>query len=838
MKNWAHDGAVTEVVSTDGSIVPLKGVEVRGELVGRVSAMRMIQFFRNDEGRPLEVIYKFPLPESAAVTGLKAIIGDRVIEGRVEGRDEAFRQYDEALSAGDGALLLDEERPNVFTLSLGSLLPGTEARVEVSFMELLDSQSGQVRLTIPATISPRHVPEGYDEGGDLPVSDLIHPPYSSDPGYGLKLFVDVRGRSGIASVESPSHPVRTAFSGDSIHVEFASDTVAMDRDFILSVSYAEGFKARAYSTDDDDFTYLQIDCANPLNDRLAPKSGIPDTSPDSETIFVVDCSGSMEGSSIAQAKRALDIMLKAISRGRRFNVYAFGSSFTKAFDRARPCDDGSLAEGLAFAAGLSANLGGTELLAPIMDILAVRGEGDAKSEDSFPKDIVLLTDGEIGNEDQIFGAAGNSGTGCRMFTAGIGHGPNEFLIRDLARRTGGACEFIAPGERVEPKVLRLFSKACSESTRRVRIDSPSGGEIAPAERVMYPGEASTVFVRMPRGACEKVELALCPVNGRGHPSKSTDPFEGERFVLPVCLVEGESSGIARGWARERIRDLESRVEVSRGSRQTARVKLTSAEATVELAKKYGLACRKASFVAIEPRAPGEKPREVSVLRKVLCMITEGWHGGPSAHRPAAAPSSAFGFMTNLGYEKRDIKKNVRYCLPAFKPPSIATAAPSNIAAPGGGVADVIYSSNRQFSQSDSLSNPVFAPRDESKDELLYRILYRQRLDRGFEFDPRIATAMGLNPDIITNAANSLILSIPTESGASDGDSTGSFNDSLLLVWSAVAMAFMNRRMAPRRDEWSGLVAKTERWLAKICSRNSPTIGDMGLADWARSVVAG
>ena len=148
------------LVSADGEPVPLAGVDVKAVLVGRGARVTLGQRFVNTEKHPIEAVYKFPLPEGGAVCGFRVRIGDRVIESEIAERDDAFRRYDEALTLGHGAYLLDEERPNVYTLSVGNLEPGMEATAEVTFVGLLESSGSRVRFFLPTTISPRYVPVG------------------------------------------------------------------------------------------------------------------------------------------------------------------------------------------------------------------------------------------------------------------------------------------------------------------------------------------------------------------------------------------------------------------------------------------------------------------------------------------------------------------------------------------------------------------------------------------------------------------------------------------------------------------------------------------------------
>ena len=115
-----------------GVPIPLVGVTVEAELQDFAVRTVLTQRYRNDETRPIEAVYLFPLDEGAAVAGFEALIGDLHVVGEVKGRDEAFETYDDALAAGHGAYLLDQERPDVFTASVGNVPPGAEVVVRIT----------------------------------------------------------------------------------------------------------------------------------------------------------------------------------------------------------------------------------------------------------------------------------------------------------------------------------------------------------------------------------------------------------------------------------------------------------------------------------------------------------------------------------------------------------------------------------------------------------------------------------------------------------------------------------------------------------------------------------
>ena len=138
--------------------VPLLGVRYDVVVENVASRVTIAQRFRNTESQPIEAMYTFPLDEGSAVCAFEVEIGERRVIGRVEEREAAFERYDQAIADGDGAFLLDQDRPNIFTASVGNLKPNEEAVVRVSYVAEIEQRGDELRLQIPTTVSPRYVP--------------------------------------------------------------------------------------------------------------------------------------------------------------------------------------------------------------------------------------------------------------------------------------------------------------------------------------------------------------------------------------------------------------------------------------------------------------------------------------------------------------------------------------------------------------------------------------------------------------------------------------------------------------------------------------------------------
>ena len=524
------------LVTKEGQPVPLSRVDVKGTLAGRGTRVKVTQVFENRESNPVEALYKFPLPENSTICRFRAVVGDRVSEGMIEEREKAFQLYDEALTKGDGGYLLDEERPNIFTLSVGNLNPNTSASIEIEYVALLEAKGTEVRFSLPTTISPRYVPQRTPDQKGIPVESLVNPPVNLDVPYRISIILEIWGKETISSVNSPSHPVSLKFEDDSIKAEFTSGAAAMDRDFVLNIQYKPSFQNRGYFLSNEKGTFFQLDLCPAESDGT-------ETSPHGkEVIFLLDCSGSMAGDSIHQAKAALEIFLKALREGMRFNLFRFGSTYEKLFPKSVPYNGQNLKEVVNRLKKVDADLGGTEVFGPLGEIY------NQKVPDGCSREVILITDGQIGNESEIMELVKNGDGGSRLFTVGIGYGPNEYFIRQLSRVTGGTSELIAPGERIEPKILRLFKRVMSERIEDLKINWEDGSlqaEQAPFTSQLFKGESVSIFARAKESSPPPKEIKVSFRKG-----SSTSEWS-----IPIQESKGSEEAVHLLWARERVRDL-------------------------------------------------------------------------------------------------------------------------------------------------------------------------------------------------------------------------------------------------------------------------------------------
>ena len=736
-----------------GSAVPLLGVSVEAELKGFAARVTLSQRYRNDGETPLEATYVFPLDETAAVCGFEALVDGRVIAGKVLEREKAFEAYDEAISAGHGAYLLDEERSDVFTASIGNLPPGKEVVVRLTTVAELRAEGDGLRFTLPTTVSPRYAPAEDRRGVGRTPEETLNPPVAFRVPYGLSLRVKLDMPSAIRGIESPSHPVSIDLDGSRGTVTLGTAETALDRDFVLVVRLAESARPAVLVERAPDGTHVAMLTFAP---RFGEGRIVATDAAKGEIVFVVDRSGSMNGSSIEEARNALQLCLRSLPAGILFNIVGFGSTFQKLFPKSRHYDEKSLAEASAHVKALKADLGGTEILPALESIL----------KQSVPegalRQLFLLTDGQVSNTDEVLALVREHAATSRAFTFGIGAGASAHLVKGLARAGGGEAEMIAPGERIEAKVLRQLARALAPALGDLRVDWGEAKVKQAPHRVppVFDGERVVVYGFLEGNVSGDVVLrAKAPAGELAFPAR-LETAEAPEGTLLATLA-----------ARTLIRDLEegaSPLHNRRGSLQGRNTKDRVKEEIVRLGVTYGLVSRETSYVAIEERADPETGE--MTLRKVPIALTRGWGGlepGGDVMLSAAPPAMLMESSVSslrLG----------SVCLSRARPRDFGDAT-------------------------DKLRRISSAPAARAVEATrpLDRLVALQKADGFWDLDEEIATLLGTTLREVEEAL------------------AGTPGDPVLLrraAATALALSWLERSAADAEDEWRLLARKASAWL--------------------------
>jgi Ca-activated chloride channel family protein len=605
--------------------VALLGVHVSAEILAGHACATVRQRYRNDEAKPVEAVYTFPLPTKAVLTAFSMTVAGRVLEGEVHEREEAFRRYDDAITRGDGGALLEQERPNVFTVNVGNLLPGEETVIEIRYVEPVLADEGAVRWAVPTLVAPRYIPGVHsgdrtahgmaDPTDRVPDADRISPPIA-DVAYGLSL--DLTVDLGVdVDVESPSHAVVVTRDGKRARVSFAQNEVPLDRDVVVTaVARAAGAATTPIAAAVSHRTKAGGG-VGAFALTIVPDLGVgqdKQARTGSDVVFVLDRSGSMGGSSMPEARTALKLCLRQLREGDRFAILAFDDTVESFATTMVPFTEATLQRADRWLSTVDAR-GGTELLAPMLEAAKLAPDGL----------VVLLTDGAVGNEDEVLAGFVAARKGARVYSFGIGTNVSDALLQALAEKTGGAVEMIYPGERLDEKVVAQFARATAPRVTDITIKARGVdlAEIAPAvPRPLVDGEPYSVF-----GTYEQPGRGAVEIRGK---------LRGEPFYLevPVDLAEEcDRPMIAKLWAQARIHDLEA-------SAVTGRRADTMKDRIVKLAVQHGVSSKYTSFLVVEKRTGDRRATEQPETRVVPVNAPSGW----SMFRRQASRSRAYGAL--------------------------------------------------------------------------------------------------------------------------------------------------------------------------------------------------
>ena len=476
----------------------LLNTHVDMDISGMVARVSVRQEFRNEGSEWVEGIYVFPLPDKAAVDRMRLHVGERFIEGEIQEKEQAKKTYEQAKQAGKKASLVQQQRANLFTTSVANVAPGELVVVEIEYLEDIRYEDGRFSIRFPMTLTPRYISgqalpdrlgSGWSADTDrVPDASSITPPMvTNSRGHKITLEANVNAGVPLEVIASRYHPVSVSEDGGLYSVRLSGAQIAMDHDFELVWRPVPSAAPRAMAfTESIGGKPYHLLMVMPPDDQQAPPLTMP-----REVIFIVDTSGSMHGVSISQAKRAVHLAIKALKPEDRFNVIEFNSITNALYSQTVEASSANVGNALAFVKQLQAN-GGTEMRPALTKAL------EAPSFETHLRQVVFITDGSVGYEDEMFSMIEEKLGNARLFTVGIGSAPNSWFMRKAAEAGRGSYTFISALHEVREKMEALFSKLEHPQVTGIDVQWPSGVIVDgyPATVPdLYLGEPVTVKAR-------------------------------------------------------------------------------------------------------------------------------------------------------------------------------------------------------------------------------------------------------------------------------------------------------------------------------------------------------
>jgi len=583
------------------------GTDVQMQISGMVAAVTVRQQFKNDSSDWMHGVYAFPLPETAAVNGMRIEVGERVIVGQIREKQQARKEFAAAKKAGKKAALVEQKRPNLFTSSVANIPPGETITVTLTYLEKAVFDKGRFSLRFPMTITPRYIPGtplatsdtinsisehgwavGTDEVPDAAeITPFLEPrlPAPGHPVNPITLAVDLNPGLPLADVSSAYHAVSVKREADRYAVKFTDAEVSMDRDFELTWTPVESQipQAALFTEVHEGERYGLL--------MVVPPVQAPSQVMSRELIFVVDRSGSMSGESIRQARGAVLAALGQLQPQDSFNVIQFDDSAQALFRSARPASDPWLSQAREFVSSIESG-GGTEMRKAIELALNPLSENP---RDTL-RQVVFITDGAVGNEAALLKLISERLGASRLFTVGIGSAPNSYFMRKAAEHGRGRFTYIGKVDEVQEKMTELFSSLQQPALKDIGLDWAGKG----AES--YPTPVPDLYAGQPLVVTARFANIDTRVQAAGRTAAG-------QWQQNFAVGSGkQSAGIAALWARDKIAHLENDI-VLQGETDELRAGI------LQLALAHQLMSRYTSFLAVEQkpsRPTGDDPATANV----------------------------------------------------------------------------------------------------------------------------------------------------------------------------------------------------------------------------------
>ncbi|MEA3208779.1 MAG: Ca-activated chloride channel [Chthoniobacter sp.] len=602
-------------------VLPLKGVECRFEVTGAIACVEVDQIFHQNTDRPLDCTYTFPLPAGAAVYRCELHVNDRVIRAKVEEQEAARRIYRERTAAGRRAALVETERENIFTLSLGNVQPEDVIVVRFAWFQVLDRAGDGLRLLVPTCPGVRYIPGKpllralsgrgtVDDTDQVPDASRISPP-RIDALHPDAAYFSIEGRLSAADVESgtassPSHPIFVRESDGAVTVKLCGRGAIPDRDFALAwrEPKARQLAPQAWRWVEGNETYALVQLRAP--DRVKVADGFAQ-----DVYFLIDRSGSMSGAKWQRTCEALRAFVGLLGAEDRVWITLFESDYRDFAEAPMPAPAVLADRGFQCLEALGTG-GGTELLPAAAHVLEQISRHSAGRRAS----VVLITDGQVGN-DALIVRAFQQAPQVRVHTFGIDTMVNDAFLKSLAHQQRGGCWLQTPADDIAGTIAAL-----GDRLRRPVLTDLSVRGSWEAGRATWPDlhvqEVVTVSLR--GTAATALEITGRLPDGTAH-------------CFAMDLGTAGSEAVKLLWAKERM---------------AALLAAERPQEAIALARQHNLICQGAAFIA------WDEAEQVQIAQEMIVQPVLGWAASKCLAAPCAeALAPLFSPVTHSAQRRAD-----------------------------------------------------------------------------------------------------------------------------------------------------------------------------------------
>ena len=602
---------------------PILHTDVEINVSGVALRAVVIQRFMNASEDWVEGVYRFPLPTGAAVNGLRMKIGDRVIVGEIHERQQAEHRYEQAKRTGRKASLVKAHRPNLFTTKVANLGPGETLEIEIAYFQELPLSTGAQQLRFPMVIGPRYSPR-LNDASEGKINDTSIPFIPTRTRAALNhnpLAIQVLINLGVplASVRSLYHEVKVEQNGTAYSVSLANQTTPANRDFVMEFTPRADAqpKTALLSEKFGDYVYGLMMIMPPQANAAARLAR--------EVTFIFDRSGSMSGTSIAQAKAALLLALEQLTSVDRFNIVQFNSQSDQLFATPAPVSPETLERATSYVSKLTAT-GGTEMMGALARAFSSPGSNNHLQQ------VIFITDGNVTNEAQLFSYIERELKQRRLFTVGIGSAPNHYFLQQAAKAGKGFHTAIGDLGEVEQRMNELLNKLKKPRLRDIEIKTDH------ADIEYWPQTVPDLYTGEP------ISIAF-----RARPGPVAMQLDGklptQHWRADLSIQGGQQrQGLAELWGQRKIAAL--MVDHRRANGKAAQQSMIR-QAVINTALDSHLVSKFTSLVAVD-KTPSNFSGRPNKTKSIARNSPHGWTLGKSSMTlPQTATSANLRILSGL-----------------------------------------------------------------------------------------------------------------------------------------------------------------------------------------------
>ncbi len=572
--------------------LPLKSTDVEVNITSIIADVTIQQVYENKGSKPLEATYVFPMSEKAAVYSMEMRIGDRLLVADIRERQQAREEYEQAISEGRTASLLEQERPNVFQMSVGNVLPKDVIIITLKYTEYVLPEEGVYQFMFPTVVGPRYnEPKNATQAANAKFASTPYLREGEASATAFNLKANLLSSVPITKVECKTHQITLEQpSKKQAEIKLKPGVKpGNNRDFILEYSL-RGNKledgVQLYNHGDEQFFMAMVQ---------PPKYTPADEIPPREYIFLVDVSGSMHGFPIGVAQKLMQNLISNLKPDDRFNVVTFESGAHVLANESLPANQANVNQAVQFLNRQNGG-GGTRLINGLQTALNLPRHSDALS-----RSVVVVTDGYVTVEKEAMELIKSRLDEMNVFAFGIGGSVNRYLIEGLAK-VGQGLPFIVTNETEAAPIAERFRKY---------IQTPVLSNI----EVQYKGldVYDLNYEKFPDLLSERPLVITGKYKGSPGGEIVVKGFAGKRKITrKIKLTNGdlsdENTAIRYLWAREKIALLDDYDNYRQDDEATVQ-KVTN------LGLKYNLMTAYTSFVAIEKMIRLENGQEVVTVKQ-------------------------------------------------------------------------------------------------------------------------------------------------------------------------------------------------------------------------------